>query len=65
MRQPGAPPSCDVCGTSVGNVGEVVHRQMVAHIPYVRDACDACAKRLALSYYRGGGEVIYAPSRTT
>ncbi len=59
MRHPGVPAACDACG-STKDVGEVVHRQMVAHRPYIKDLCGRCAKAVALAYYRGGGEPIYA-----
>ncbi len=50
---------CDLCGASGENVVHiVVQREMVKHRPYVRDACGDCAKRLALRYYREGGEPI-------
>jgi hypothetical protein len=56
VRQPGAPPACDICG-STDRVGAVVHRQMVA--PYVRDTCRTCSRQSALRYYREGGTPIY------
>jgi hypothetical protein len=56
MRQPGAPPSCDLCGWTT-NVGQVKHREMVANTPYVRDLCSRCAKTAALVYYSRGGKI--------
>lgn len=50
---------CDICG-STDRVGAVVHRQMVAHMPYVQDTCRSCSRKNALRYYREGGEPIYA-----
>lgn len=61
MRQPGAPPACDMCGSTV-RVGAVVHRQMVP--PNVKDTCALCSKRNALAYYRNGGAPIYARRAT-
>lgn len=59
MRQPGAPPACDMCG-STRDVGAVVHRAMVAHVPYVKDTCRTCSRKNAVRYYREGGAPIYA-----
>ena len=48
-----------MCG-STRDVGAVVHRAMVAHVPYVKDTCAVCSKRNALRYYREGGKPIHA-----
>jgi len=58
MRQPGAPPACDICG-STKDVNEVIHRQMVEDRPYVRDLCSKCSAAVARAYYRNGGAPIY------
>lgn len=60
MRLEGTPASCDLCGAVNESVDTIVHRDMVEHVPYARDACAACARELARRFVREGNRPYLA-----